>query len=95
MSLNEQQVREIARLAHIEIDDSEIKYLQKELSDVLELIEQLRAVDTTHVKPMEHAHEQGQHLRDDKVQEPDRRDVFLALAPETEEGLFLVPKVIE
>ena len=63
-------------------------------SDV-EMIEEMQAVDTTGVELMAHAQEVRQRLRADLVSETDQRDLFQAIAPEVEDGLYLVPKVIE
>ena len=62
---------------------------------IFQLIEQMQAVDTTGVEPMAHAQDVSQRLREDAVTEVDRRAAYQAVAPETEAGLYLVPKVIE
>jgi aspartyl-tRNA(Asn)/glutamyl-tRNA(Gln) amidotransferase subunit C len=95
MSLNPEEVRRIARLARLELSPEEAGRTRDQLNDILSFIEQLQAVDTTGVAPMAHAMDVVQRLRADAVTEPDRRDVFQAIAPETEAGLYLVPKVIE
>jgi aspartyl-tRNA(Asn)/glutamyl-tRNA(Gln) amidotransferase subunit C len=95
MSLTLEQVRHIARLARIDISEVEADTVRLELNRILELIEQMQAVDTRRVAPMAHAIDVTQPLREDTVGEPDRRDEFMAIAPETEDGLYLVPKVIE
>ena len=66
-----------------------------ELNGILALIDQMRAVDTTGVEPMSHPQQAMQRLREDEVTERDRREAFQAIAPATEDGLYLVPKVIE
>ncbi|HTY04353.1 MAG TPA: Asp-tRNA(Asn)/Glu-tRNA(Gln) amidotransferase subunit GatC [Rhodocyclaceae bacterium] len=95
MSLSPEQVRRIARLARIELSPEEIDRTRDQLNGILSFIEQLQAVDTSGVEPMAHAMDLGQRLRPDAVTETDRRDAFQAIAPETEAGLYLVPKVIE
>lgn len=95
MSLNLDQVERIARLAHIEISPVEAAQTRDRLNDILGLIEQLQAVDTTGVEPMAHAVDAVQRLREDIPTETDRRTAFQAVAPETEAGLYLVPRVIE
>jgi aspartyl-tRNA(Asn)/glutamyl-tRNA(Gln) amidotransferase subunit C len=95
MSLNPEEVRRIVRLARLELSPEEAGRTRDQLNDILSFIEQLQAVDTTGVAPMAHAMDVVQRLRADAVTEPDRRDVFQAIAPETEAGLYLVPKVIE
>ena len=95
MSLTLEQVQRIAHLARIEISESEASSTQAHLNGIFELIEQMQAVDTRGIEPMAHAQELSQRLRADVVSESDRRAAFQAVAPETEAGLYLVPKVIE
>lgn len=95
MSLTSEQVKRIAHLARIEISESEALTTQGHLNGIFELIEQMQAVDTTGVEPMAHAQDVSQRLRSDAVSETDRRTAYQAVAPETEAGLYLVPKVIE
>lgn len=95
MSLTLEQVKRVAHLARIEISDDEAQNTQGHLNGIFQLIEQMQAVDTAGVEPMAHAQDLGQRLRDDTVTETDRRAAFQAVAPETEAGLYLVPKVIE
>jgi aspartyl-tRNA(Asn)/glutamyl-tRNA(Gln) amidotransferase subunit C len=95
MSLTLEQVQRIAHLARIEISESEARTTQSHLNGIFLLIEQMQAVDTRGVEPMAHAQDVAQRLRDDTVTEADRRAAFQAVAPETEAGLYLVPKVIE
>jgi len=95
MSLTTEQVKRIAHLARIEVSESEALTTQGHLNGIFELIEQMQAVDTTGVEPMAHAQDVSQRLRTDVVSETDRRAAYQAVAPETEAGLYLVPKVIE
>ena len=95
MSLTLEQVQRIAHLARIEISESDALTTQGHLNRIFELIEQMQAVDTAGIEPMAHAQELSQRLRDDAVSEADRRAAYQAVAPETEAGLYLVPKVIE
>lgn len=95
MSLTLEQVQRIAHLARLEISESEAITTQNHLNGIFELIEQMQAVVTVGVEPMAHAQDLSQRLRIDAVTEEDRRAVFQAVAPETEAGLYLVPKVIE
>ena len=95
MSLTLEQVQRIAHLARIEISESDAWTTQGHLNGIFELIEQMQAVDTAGIEPMAHAQELSQRLRDDAVSEADRRAAYQAVAPETEAGLYLVPKVIE
>jgi aspartyl-tRNA(Asn)/glutamyl-tRNA(Gln) amidotransferase subunit C len=99
MSLSDDQVRRIARLARIAITAAETRQVQERLNRMLGLIDQMRAVDTAGVEPMAHALDAhlaaAQRLRLDEVAEPDRRSLYQSVAPAVEEGLYLVPKVIE
>jgi aspartyl-tRNA(Asn)/glutamyl-tRNA(Gln) amidotransferase subunit C len=95
MSLNSQDVSRIAQLARIEISASENESTRDQLNGILGFIAQLQAVNTDGVAPMAHAVDVVQRLRADAVTEPDRRDAFQAVAPDTEAGLYLVPRVIE
>jgi len=95
MSLTPEQVKRIAHLARIEVSESEALTTQGHLNGIFELIEQMQAVDTRGVEPMAHAQDLSQRLREDVVSEGDRRAAYQAVAPETEAGLYLVPKVIE
>ena len=95
MSLSDDQIRRIARLARIAIGDAESAEVRSRLNRVLGLIDQLQAVDTTGVEPMAHALDLVQPLRADAVTETDRRGEYQARAPAVEDGLYLVPKVIE
>jgi aspartyl-tRNA(Asn)/glutamyl-tRNA(Gln) amidotransferase subunit C len=95
MSLSLDDVGRIARLARIEISPAETEQTRNQLNGILAFVEQLQAVDTEGIAPMAHAVDVVQRLRPDAVAEPDRRDAFQAIAPETEAGLYLVPKVIE
>ena len=95
MSLSLEQVRRIAQLARIEISDAEAESTLGHLNGIFSLIEKMQAVDTRGVETMAHAQDLAQRLRDDRVTETNRREAFQAVAPETEAGLYLVPKVIE
>jgi aspartyl-tRNA(Asn)/glutamyl-tRNA(Gln) amidotransferase subunit C len=95
MSLNHDEVRRIARLARLEISPDEVEGTRARLNGILDFIAQLQSVDTRDVVPMAHAIDVVQRLRADQVTETDRRDAYQAVAPETEAGLYLVPKVIE
>lgn len=106
MSLSDDQVRRIARLARIAVRPEESKEALDRLNRVLGLIDQLQAVDTSGIEPMAHPLDTqlpgGQRLRPDTVTEQDRREAYQAVAPEgkdgtraVQDGLYLVPKVIE
>ena len=95
MSLTLEDIRRIAHLARIRIDADEAARYQAQLNDILHLIEQMQAIDTQGIEPMAHACDVYQRLREDVVTEANRREVFQAVAPQVEDGLYLVPKVIE
>lgn len=95
MSLNQEGVARIARLARIELSPTESLATEAQLNGILGFIESLQAVDTTGIEPMSHAVDVVQRLRPDVVSETDRRADFQAVAPDVENGLYLVPKVIE
>ena len=95
MSLSNEQVGHLARLARIALSDAEIDATRVKLDGIFALIEQMQAVDTAGVEPMSHAQELPTRLRADTVTETDQLDAFQHIAPQTESGLYLVPKVIE
>ena len=93
--LSPEEVRRIARLARIEVADAEVEHLRGELNGILALVDAMQAVDTAGIEPMAHPQDMRQRLRADEVTEPDRRELHQSVAPATEDGLYLVPKVIE
>ena len=95
MPLTPDDVRKVARLSRLALEEADIAPTLDTLNRTLGLIEQMGALDTTGVEPMAHAHDVSLRLRPDAVTEPDRRDALMANAPAAENGLFLVPKVIE
>ena len=99
MSLTDDQVRRIARLARIAIRPEDSAAVVERLNQVLSLIDQMRAVDTAGIDPMAHALDAHlateQRLRSDEVTEKDQRELHQSVAPAREDGFYLVPKVIE
>jgi len=95
MALDPSEVENIAHLARLGIDPGDIPDYARNLSDILAFVEQLNAVDTTGVEPLAHPLDASQRLRADIVTETDQRALFQQHAPLTEDGLYLVPKVIE
>ncbi|NMF89687.1 Asp-tRNA(Asn)/Glu-tRNA(Gln) amidotransferase subunit GatC [Aromatoleum petrolei] len=95
MSLTTEQVLRIAALARLELADGEVEATRTKLNGIFGLIEEMQAVDTSGVEPMSHPQDVAQRLRDDVATERDRREAFQRVAPQTEAGLYLVPKVIE
>lgn len=95
MSLSSADVEKIARLARLAMNDQEIQAAQAQLNNIFGLIAEMQAVDTKGIEPMSHAQDVAQRLREDKITEPNQRDAFQAIAPQVEQGLYLVPQVIE
>jgi len=95
MALNTDDIMRIAHLARIEINEQQAETTLTKLSGILGLIEQMQAVDTTGIVPMSHSQDVEQRLREDEVTQENQREAFQAIAPLTENGLYLVPKVIE
>lgn len=95
MTLSVSDVKRIADLAYIEIDEDEAKETLIQLSGIFNLIETMQAVDTSTVEPMSHAQSVVQRLREDEVTETDQRELYQSIAPQVEAGLYLVPQVIE
>jgi aspartyl-tRNA(Asn)/glutamyl-tRNA(Gln) amidotransferase subunit C len=95
MSLSLKDIQHIARLARIRVSDVEAETARAQLNNIFGLIEQMQAVDTSGVEPMSHAMDVAQRLREDRVSESDQRGKFQSVAPSVENGLYLVPIVIE
>jgi aspartyl-tRNA(Asn)/glutamyl-tRNA(Gln) amidotransferase subunit C len=95
MSLGPAEVAKIAHLARLAIREEDVSAYARNLSAILELVEQMNAVDTAGVVPMAHPLDMAQRLRADEIGEANQREQFQAIAPRTEAGLYLVPKVIE
>jgi len=95
MSLDAEQVKKIAHLARLEINEADIPGYAETLSNILDLVDQMSAVNTDDVEPMAHPMDASQRLREDVVTETNKREQFQSVAPKTEDGLYLVPKVIE
>jgi aspartyl-tRNA(Asn)/glutamyl-tRNA(Gln) amidotransferase subunit C len=95
MSLDKDTVQNIAQLAKLRIDDSQVDKYAGELSNILNLVAQMEAADTDGIEPMTHPFDATLRMRADQVTESNQRDKFQAIAPESEKGLYLVPKVID
>jgi len=95
MTLKIEDVRNIAQLARLQMDDASLEQYASDLSSILALAEQMNAVDTSNVSPMAHPLDATQRLRPDEVTESDQREKFQAIAPDVENGLYRVPKVID
>ncbi len=95
MTIERADIEKLAELARIQITESQIATTTQSLADVLNLVDQLQGADTAGVDPLAHPLETVQRLRPDQVSEENRRESFQAIAPATEQGLYLVPRVIE
>ena len=95
MSLQKEDVEKIAHLARLAIDESDIPDYATNLSNILDLVERMSVVDTDAVTPMAHPLDMHQRLREDEVREENQRERFQKIAPQVENGLYLVPQVIE
>jgi aspartyl-tRNA(Asn)/glutamyl-tRNA(Gln) amidotransferase subunit C len=95
VSLNEEDIQKIAWLARLEIDQADCSRYAHEVSQVLDLVDELNRINTDNVEAMAHPTDAVQRLREDAVCEENQREKFQAIAPQAEDGLYLVPRVIE
>lgn len=99
MSLNAQDINRIANLARLELHPEESERMLAQINGFFDIVEKMRAVDTTGVEPLTHPVAAVQdvqlRLREDVASEPNQREANQKSAPAVERGLFLVPKVIE
>ena len=95
MAISKNETLSIAHLARLSITDDELPSYSEELSKIIDLVEVMSFVDSTGVVPMAHPHHAIQRLRDDVVTESNNRDAYQQQSPIVENGLFLVPRVLE
>jgi len=95
MSVDQAAVRRIAHLARIGVTDAEVPHLQNEINAILDFVEELGKVDVEGVEPMTSVIPMKLPMRDDVVTDGEIEPLVLANAPLTEDGFFLVPKVVE
>jgi len=95
MSIEQDEIEKIAELARIHISGEQIGQVTQRITEILQMVDQLQAVDTRDIEPMANPLDATQRLRTDEVTESDRREAFQAIAPAVEDGLYLVPKVID
>ncbi len=95
MSLQRSDVEKIAHLARLAVSEADVEAYAGELSGILDLVAQMDGADVEGVTPMAHPLDMPQRLRPDEVREADQRALFQSIAPLTQDGLYLVPKVIE
>jgi len=94
-TLDKKTVLNIATLARLELSNTDVEKYQQDLSDILALAEQMQTCDTEGIDVMTHPMDAVLRLREDVVTESSHRDEFQEIAPSTEKGLYLVPKVID
>lgn len=95
MSINANDIKTIARLAKLHLDEAQTGAYQDSLSKIVSLVDEMNAVNTDNVQAMAHPLHMSQRLREDVVTETNQREQLQAPAPAVENGLFLVPKVID
>jgi aspartyl-tRNA(Asn)/glutamyl-tRNA(Gln) amidotransferase subunit C len=95
VSLSKEQVQHIALLARLSLDEKDIDEVVDKLSSIVDFVDQLQAAPTDDVVPMAHPMDMTQRLRADAVTEANERDKIQENAPSVENGLYLVPKVLE
>ena len=99
MALTSQDIDRIANLARLELSPEKSERMRTQLNDFFGMVAQMRAVDTSSIEPLTHPvavlHDVQLRLQDDVVTETNQREAYLRNAPVAEQGLFLVPKVIE
>ena len=99
MSLTPEDIRRLAQLARLDLEHADAVRTLSQLNGIFSLVEQLQAVDTIGIEPLSHPlatiQAMSLRLRTDQVTETDQREANMANAPQQEDGLFLVPKVIE
>lgn len=95
MAFDKSEVEKIAHLARLHISDSEADEVTARIGDILSLIDQMQSVNTDAVEPLAHPLDVVQRLREDEITEKDQREELQTLAPNSRDGLYLVPKVLE
>lgn len=95
MSLQPKDILGIAHLARLQIEPDDLPKFARELSSILDLVEQMNAAATENVEPMAHPLDEAQRLRADRVTEADQHERFQAIAPQVRDSLYLVPRVID
>ena len=95
MSLAAEDLERLARLARLQFSPEDVTRYRDELNTILTMVDTLKAAETQGVEPMAHPLDMAQRLRADAVTEVDRRDALMQAAPQSEDGLFVVPRVIE
>jgi len=95
MPIDQKELEKIAELARVRIDGGQIGEVTARIGDILAMVDQLQAADTSAIEPMANPLDAVQRLRPDEVTEGNRREAFQAIAPAVEDGLYLVPRVVD
>ena len=95
MAIDASEVQKVAYLARLSIDDHSVEATTGTISKILDLVDQMQAIDTSNVEPLANPLDATQRLRADEVSETNQREQLQSCAPAVEKGLFLVPRVIE
>ena len=95
MDVTVEVVKNIAELVQLKVDDAEIQQLTEGMQNILALADQMQAIDTEGVEPVSNPLDASQKLRPDAITEKNQRELFQSLAPASESGLYLVPRVVE
>jgi|TARA_B110000977_G_scaffold116176_1_gene150086 aspartyl-tRNA(Asn)/glutamyl-tRNA(Gln) amidotransferase subunit C len=95
VDVTEEVVRNIAELVQLKVDDADIQQLTKGMQNILALADQMQAIDTDGIEPVSNPLDASQKLRPDAITEGNQRELFQSIAPATEAGLYLVPRVVE
>ena len=95
MAIDEHEIEKIAELARIRIGQEQLGQVTERITEILGMVDQLQAADTTNVEPMANPLDDIARLRPDEVTQPNAREAFQKIAPAVENGLYLVPKVID
>ena len=95
MSLNKETVQKVARLARIRMSDEELERMAPQLTNIIGFVEQLSEIDTDNVEPLANVTDVTLSMREDKVTDGQCVEKILANAPESAQGYFVVPKVVE
>lgn len=95
MSISKDTICKVAHLARINLNEEEIPKITQSITDILNLIDKMQAIDTSNIEPLANPHDATQRLREDCVTAINERDKLMQNAPNAQNGLFLVPKVIE
>lgn len=95
MKLGPADIKKIAHLARLAVSEEDIAPLCKDLTNILQLVEQMDKADTSHVQPLAHPYDITQPMRKDAITKPNERELLQSIAPDTRAGLYIVPQVID